>query len=49
MSKADKYYMENLREIMDNGFYDENPRPEYKDGVKAHSKFITQVFEKYDI
>ena len=49
MSKADKYYMENLREIMYNGFYDENPRPKYKDGVKAHSKFITQVFEKYDI
>jgi len=49
MIKADKYYIDNLKEIIDNGFYDENPRPEYKDGVKAHSKFITQVFEKYDI
>ena len=28
---------------------DRNPRPRYKDGTPAHSKFITQVFEKYDL
>jgi thymidylate synthase len=49
MIKADKYYLDNLKEIKENGFFDENPRPKYKDGVKAHSKFITQVFETYDI
>lgn len=49
MIKADKYYKENLTEILNNGHLDENPRPKYKDGVPAHSKFITQVFEKYDI
>lgn len=49
MIKADKYYRENLTEILNDGCLDENPRPKYRDGVEAHSKFITQVFEKYDI
>lgn len=49
MNKADKYFIENLNEILYNGTWDENPRPRYKDGVLAHSKFITQVFEKYDL
>jgi len=49
MIKADEYYKLNLKEILDNGHFDENPRPKYADGTKAHSKFITQVFEKYDI
>ena len=46
---ADKYYLENLNKILNEGCLDENPRPKYKDGVSAHSYFITQVFEKYDI
>lgn len=49
MIKADKYYIENLNLIKSEGCLDENPRPKYKDGVEAHSKFITQVFETYDI
>ena len=49
MIKADQYYKENLKEILINGDYDENPRPKYKDGELAHTKFITQVFEEYDI
>jgi thymidylate synthase len=47
--KSDKYYISNLVEIINNGTYDKNPRPKYKDGTPAYSKFITQVFEKYDI
>lgn len=47
--KADYYYKTNLKEILDNGSWDQNPRPKYKDGTPARSKFITQVFEKYDI
>ena len=43
------YYIENLTTIKENGFIDRNPRPKYKDGTPAHSKYITQVFEKYDI
>jgi thymidylate synthase len=49
MNKADYYYKENLNKIMNFGFYDENPRPKYKDGTPAYSKFITQVFEEYDL
>ena len=49
MNKADKYYIENLKNINNNGFWDENPRPKYKDGTPAHSKFITGIYETYDI
>ena len=49
MSKADKYYIQNLSKIMLEGSWDENPRPKYEDGTPSHSKFITQVFEEYDI
>ena len=49
MNKADKYFIENLLSIKNDGTFDRNPRPKYKDGVPAHSKFITSVFEKYDL
>ena len=49
MIKADFYFKKNLREITLNGFYDENPRPKYKDGESANTKYITQVFEEYDL
>lgn len=49
MNKADKYYIKNLTDILNNGYLDENPRPKYKDGTPAYTKFVTQVFEKYDI
>jgi len=49
MNKADKYYIENLNRIKNEGSFDENPRPRYKDGTEAYTKFITQVFEEYDI
>lgn len=49
MNKADFYYKQNLQKIMDEGSLDENPRPKYKDGTPAHTKFITQIFEEYDL
>ena len=49
MIKADKYYIENINKILTEGSWDENPRPKWKDGTPAHSKFITGVFEEYDI
>jgi len=49
MNKADSYYKENLRKIMEDGSWDKNPRPKYSDGVNAYTKFITGVFEEYDI
>lgn len=49
MIKADLYYKKNISNILENGYLDENPRPKYIDGAPAHSKFITGVFEEYDI
>jgi thymidylate synthase len=49
MNKADYYYLKNLNNIKINGSFDKNPRPKYADGTPAHTKFITQVFEEYDI
>lgn len=49
INKADQYYIKNLTEIVNNGYLDENPRPTYKDGTPAYTKFITQVFEEYDL
>lgn len=50
LNKAEKYFKENIEELKLNGTLDENPRPRYdSDGEPAHTKFITQVFEKYDI
>lgn len=49
MIKADRYYLENLQEIYYRGILDRNPRPKYADGTPAHSKFITQVVESYDL
>jgi thymidylate synthase len=49
MNKADKYYIQNLSNIMSDGSWDENPRPKYEDGTPANSRFITGVFEEYDI
>ena len=49
MIKADFYYKQNLLNIKYDGYLDKDPRPKYKDGTPAHTKFITQVFETYDI
>jgi len=49
MNLSDKYYLQNIQKIMSEGSWDENPRPKYFDGVTAYSKFITGVFEEYDI
>lgn len=49
ISKADFYVKENLKKILENGNHDENPRPKYKDGTPAHSIFVNQIFEEYDI
>lgn len=49
MIKADIYFKQNIEKILNFGYYDENPRPKYKDGTPAYTKYITQVFEEYDI
>lgn len=49
MNKADKYYIENLNKILSEGSWDENPRAKWKDGTPAYTKFITGIFEEYDL
>lgn len=49
MIKADIYYKENLRKILEEGYWDQDPRPKYEDGTPARSKFITDVIETYDL
>ncbi|MGL5151786.1 MAG: thymidylate synthase [Clostridium sp.] len=51
MIKADKLFRENLNEILENGTSTEGykVRPVYKDGVAAHTVYINQAVEKYDI
>jgi thymidylate synthase len=49
MIKADLLYKANLRRITTEGCLDRDPRPRYKDSTPAHSRFITGVFEEYDI
>lgn len=49
MNKADKNYILNIEKIIIQGSWDENPRPKYDDGTPANSRFITGVFEEYDI
>lgn len=49
MNKADEYFKDNLWTLKERGYWDENPRAKYKDGTPAKSKFITHVFESYNI
>lgn len=53
MIKADRYYIDNLNELLTNGCSDEHEdypvRPRYKDGTPSYTRFITQIAEKYNI
>ena len=41
MATANEYYQSLLREIKEEGQMDRNPRPKYKDGTPAYTRFIT--------
>ena len=49
LNKAEKYLIENLTRLANEGYMDDNPRPKWKDGTPAYSVFISPVFETYDI
>jgi thymidylate synthase len=49
MNKADLIHKQFIEQILGEGTWDENPRPKYEDGTPAHSIFITQAFEQYDL
>ncbi len=49
MTKADKYMIESIENIMNNGYKDENPRPVWHDNTPAHTLSVNHVVHKYDI
>lgn len=51
MNKADKYFIDNLTKIQQEGVTDlgGSVRPRFSDGEPAHSKYITFVHEEYDL
>ena len=49
MTKADKYMIEAIDDILTNGYKDVNPRPKYADGTPAHTISINHTFRKYDL
>lgn len=49
MNKADIYMYESIKNILDNGFLDDNPRPKYEDGTPAHTLSVNHVVRTYDL
>lgn len=49
MSKADEYLYQDMKNILEYGFVDENPRPKYADGKPTHTISVNQVLRKYDL
>ena len=49
MTKADRYLVDDIHNILDNGYKDENPRPKYEDGTPAHTISVNHVMRKYDL
>lgn len=49
MTRADEMFKDNIRNILYKGAKDINPRAKYRDGVPAHTIFISDVYEKYEI
>ena len=49
MTKADRYLVDDIHNILDNGYKDENPRPKYEDGTPAYTISVNHVMRKYDL
>ena len=49
LTKADKYMVDLIHHIKDNGYWDENPRPKYADGTPAHTISVNHTVRSYDI
>lgn len=49
MNKADQYMERDIKNILENGYIDENPRPKYADGVPAHTYSVNHVCRTYDL
>ena len=49
MTKADKYMVDIIDRIFNEGYKDENPRPKYADGTPAHTISVNHTFRTYDL
>ncbi|MBO4637314.1 MAG: thymidylate synthase [Clostridiales bacterium] len=49
MTKADRYLVSDINNILENGFKDIDPRPRYEDGTPAHTISVNHVMRKYDL
>ena len=49
ITKADKYMVDMIQKIFDEGYKDINPRPKYKDGTPAHTISVNHTFRTYDL
>lgn len=49
MTKTDQIFKRNIENILTDGVMSGDARPVYSDGRKAHSKYITQVCDTYDL
>ena len=49
MTRADMLLHQEIIEILENGYKDENPRPKYPDGTPAHTISINHTVRSYDL
>lgn len=48
-SVSDEYLKKDIKNILNNGQKDENPRPKYEDGAPAYTYFVTHNVRTYDL
>ena len=49
MTTADAYLVSDIKNILENGYKDVDPRPKYEDGTPAHTISVNHVMRKYDL
>lgn len=49
ITKADKYMVDMINHIKEDGYKDINPRPKYADGTPAHTISVNHTFRTYDL
>ena len=49
MTKADFYMSHMIDRIIEEGYYDINPRPRYADGTPAHTLSVNHTFRSYNL
>ena len=49
MTKADKYLLDDIKYVLENGYKDVDPRPMYEDGTPAYTISVNHMMRKYDL